>query len=135
MSSSPNIAIPVACPVPTRRRRILAVDDDQAIREVLRDLLTGEGYDVRMADDGAAALAILSLWRPDLIVLDLHMAGIDGWVFLKQQPMFADIPVLILTADHQACDQADQSAAPMLVKPFELDDLLATIERLITARR
>ena len=112
------------------------VDDDQAIRDVLLDLLTDDGDEVRMADGGTAALALLALWRPDLILLDLHMADMDGWAFRRQQqPLCADIPVLVLTADHQACDQGDQLAAPVLLKPFALDDLLAAIERLVASTR
>ena len=132
MSSSPTIAVPMGCPGLTSHRRILVVDDDQAIRDVLLDLLTDEGYEAQTAAGGAAALALLSLWRPDLILLDLRLADMDGWAFRDQQQlMFADIPVLILTADHRACDQRDQLAAPVLLKPFRLEDLLGAIEQLI----
>jgi CheY-like chemotaxis protein len=121
------------CPEVPSRRRILVVDDDHEICAVLLDLLTDEGYDVRTASSGAAALAALLLWQPELIVLDLHMADLDGWAFRYQQhSAFPDIPVLVLTADHQAQDQTEQLAAPVLLKPFELDDLLGAIEQHLT---
>jgi CheY-like chemotaxis protein len=132
VASTPIVDVPAAHPDRTGRRRILVVDDDQAIRDVLLDLLTDEGYDARTADGGIAALAVLPLWQPDLILLDLHLLDIDAWAFRHQlHPAFATVPVLVLTANPRAEDQVEQPAVPVLLKPFELDELLGTIQHLM----
>jgi len=61
--------------------RVLVVDDDEAIRESIEVALTDEGYEVRCAADGAAALALIEEWNPGVILLDMKMPGSDGWTF------------------------------------------------------
>jgi len=85
------------------RQRVLIVDDDLDIRELLTLALEDEGYDVRGAANGTEALLILGEWRAQLIVLDLMMPEMDGKTFLTEQHRlkgFADIPVLIVSARH-----------------------------------
>lgn len=118
-------------------RRVLVVEDDSSIRQVLVEILELEGYAVRTAPDGLAALALLDAWRPDLIVLDLMMPRMDGWHFREvqcQRPVLRDIPVLVLSASRRLeASLTTLAPAAALPKPFDLDELLIQVDEL-TAR-
>ncbi len=95
--------------------------------------LADEGYDVRAAPDGRAALALLETWRPHLILLDLMMPVLDGWGFRARQlatPGAEDLPVIILSA---ARDMRVESLRPAAVvpKPFNLELLLDRVAALV----
>jgi CheY-like chemotaxis protein len=115
-------------------RRVLVVEDDAGIRQVLREALAMEGYDVREAPDGAAALAALAAWRPDVIVLDLMMPVMDGWRLraeLLARPELRELPVIVVSASrHLDARTAELRAAAVLPKPFDVDRLIAEVERL-----
>ena len=84
-----------------RGRRVLVVEDDEAIRGLLSDVLAGEGYEIEVAAGGHAALALLREWRRDLIILDLLIPDMDGRTFhlaRRKLPGAADVPVLVLSA-------------------------------------
>jgi two-component system, OmpR family, response regulator len=118
--------------VATRDRRVLIVDDDDAIRHLLTLALTDEGYLIREAAGGPEALVLAREWRPDLIVLDVVMPGMDGWAFLAEHRRdgLADSQILVLTADGHAEHDAGALEVPVLPKPFDLDDLLDQVDRL-----
>jgi len=90
---------------------------------------------VRIATDGADALAQFGATKPDAIVLDLMMPVMDGWTFLKacrQDPRHASIPVLVLAASHDLAATAPTLGAwACLAKAFDLDVLVAVVERLV----
>ena len=113
-------------------RRVLVVDDDDIIRGSLTDALVDEGYELRGAAHGQEALAVLTDWRPDVILLDLMMPVMDGWTFRAEQqkhPEHAEIPVIILSATRDLSQHAERlDAAAAFLKPFDLDELLTTIE-------
>jgi CheY-like chemotaxis protein len=115
-----------------RERRILVVDDDVSIRGFLAEALKDEGYEVQTAGNGQEALARLDGWRPDLILLDLMMPVMDGWAFRAQQRQLAsvaDVPVIVLSATRDLPAKAEQlEPAYLFSKPFDLDELLSTIE-------
>jgi putative two-component system response regulator len=120
--------------------RLLLVDDDAGIRELLR--ATFEAVDVQLdeAENADGALDALLRNRPDAIVLDVSMPGMDGLAFcrrLKHDPETATIPVVLLTgADLDRGRLADESGAEAYVrKPFSPLDLLATVERVTAGRR
>jgi CheY-like chemotaxis protein len=106
---------------------ILIVDDDDASRRALADVLMDEGYDVVTACGGAEALGYLETGgTPRVILLDLMMPGIDGWDFRaaqKRDPRFAMIPVVAISAAGKLVD-ADYS----LRKPLDIDALLQLLE-------
>lgn len=116
-----------------RRRTVMVVDDDDAIREALEDVLGDEGYDVIGASDGQQALELLhGENRPSAILVDLWMPVMDGWKFLDTllaDPRLSRIPLVVLTA---ARDQRarDLCVAEVLTKPVQLHQVLGVLERL-----
>jgi CheY-like chemotaxis protein len=119
------------------RRAVMIVDDDDAIREALEDVLSDEGYDVVGVSDGQQALDYLLAdlqpeKRPSAILVDLWMPVMDGWKFLDallEDPRFSRIPLVVLTA---ARDQRarDLRVAEVLTKPVQLQQVLGALERL-----
>ncbi|HWO09033.1 MAG TPA: response regulator [Polyangiaceae bacterium] len=111
----------------------MIVDDDDAIREALEDVLSDEGYRVIGMADGQQALDHLNAEsRPDAILLDLWMPVMDGWKFLDallEDTRFSGIPLVVLTA---ARDQRARElrVAEVLTKPVQLQQVLAALERL-----
>jgi DNA-binding response OmpR family regulator len=115
--------------------RVLVVDDDALIRDTLATALGDEGYAVRVATDGRAALDAIGAWRPDVIVLDLMMPVMDGASFRAAQrsdTATAEIPIIILSAAHEVeMRAARMEPAAVFPKPFDLGELLDVIERLL----
>jgi sigma-B regulation protein RsbU (phosphoserine phosphatase) len=120
--------------------RVLVVEDDEYNRELISLVLGDEGCEVWTARTGREALSLLHEARPHVIVLDLRLPDMDGWAFrtAQRQNGFADVPVLILTAVANPEQHAEALGASVLAKPFDLDDLLASIQHLLlnqTSRR
>jgi two-component system, OmpR family, response regulator MprA len=112
--------------------RILVVDDDAGVRDVLADSLATEGYHVATAASGAAALPLVASAGPDIIVLDMRMPGMSGGDLAEAlRGAGVTIPILVLTAvqDPEAV-AGEIGAADWIAKPFDLVDLLAKVERL-----
>ncbi len=117
-----------------RGGRILIVEDDLDIVDVLRRTLRGEGYEVRAAGDGPEGLGIASDFLPDLVVLDLGLPGMDGLEVCSRLRQESEVPILMLTARAGTEDRVtglDQGADDYLVKPFERNELLARIRALL----
>jgi CheY-like chemotaxis protein len=111
-------------------RRILVIDDDASIRDMVALLLEDEGYQVSTASDGQEALALLAQTPPDLILLDMKMARMDGWQFTERYRQLdaAQAPVVVMTAAQNAEARATKVAADgFIAKPFDLDALLQVI--------
>src|SRR5262249_45021823 len=108
--------------------RILLVDDDPMVRDTLGQVLVDEGYIVDIAVDGADALERVHAARPDAILLDLMMPGMNGRQFLqalREEPTYQSVPVLIMTAVHGLnVNLASIGASEVVEKPFNVDDLL-----------
>lgn len=128
-------------PVERQRPRILVVDDDPAVLDLVVTRLEVAGYDARRARDGAAAVDRLGEVRPAAMVLDLSMPKLDGFGVLDiiaQRPDLATIPVLVLSARNGAEDvrmAIRMGAADYLSKPFETQRLLARVARLVNLKR
>jgi two-component system response regulator MprA len=118
---------------------ILVVDDDAPIRRMLDRTLRADGYEVRSAPDGGAALVSVEQSVPDLIVLDVAMPGLDGLAVcrrLRQRGLAT--PVLLLTARDGLADRVqglDAGADDYVVKPFETEELLARVRALLRRGR
>jgi|NGEPerStandDraft_6_1074524.scaffolds.fasta_scaffold65425_2 DNA-binding response OmpR family regulator len=121
-----------------RPPRVLVVEDDDAIAQVLMRSLRMEGYEVRVAEDGTAALEQAHGFLPDLVVLDLGLPGIDGIEVAKElRRQSDDVPILILTARdavESRVEGLDAGADDYLVKPFERQELLARLRALLRRR-
>lgn len=108
--------------------RVLVVDDEPMLRETLANMLSDEGYVVDTAVDGEAALDRVHAVRPDAILLDLMMPGMNGRQFLqalRDEPAYRDVPVLIMTAVHGLeVNLANVGASELVEKPFDVEDLL-----------
>src|SRR5690606_17495244 len=85
--------------------RVLVVDDDAHIRELVRHFLDLEGYEVHEAAGGEEALAVLETVRVDLVVLDLMTPGMDGWTLCRELRSHGDVPILMLTARGETTDK------------------------------
>ena len=113
-------------------RRVLVVDDDDELAEVVRQVLRDAGYSVATVRHGAAALELTKHIAPDLILLDLSMPIMDGWSFVGQYRRTAKkgARIVLLTANTSAADIARSLQADgYIVKPFAIDDLVATVAR------
>ncbi len=121
----------------TASARVLVVEDDEAIADVLRRSLRAEGHEVRSAGDGAEALTAAEQFSPDLVVLDLGLPRLDGIEVCRRLRAESDVPILILTARTETEDRVkglDTGADDYLPKPFERSELLARIRALLRRR-
>jgi DNA-binding response OmpR family regulator len=115
-------------------RRILVVDDDADIRGLVRELLERRGFEVAEAADGKQALQEMYAARPDLVVLDVSMPGLDGWTTLERIRELSDVPVVMLTARSEELEKTRglrAGADDYVTKPFGRQELLARIEGLL----
>ena len=120
-----------------RDPRVLVVEDDEEIAQVLQRSLRMEGYEVRLAFDGEAALDAASAFNPDLVILDLGLPKLDGMEVAKRLRAADDVPILMLTARdalEARVEGLDSGADDYLVKPFERQELLARMRALLRRR-
>jgi DNA-binding response OmpR family regulator len=121
-----------------RTPRVLVVEDDDAIAQVLQRSLRMEGYEVRIAGNGTAALDEAHGFLPDLLILDLGLPGLDGVEVAKAlRKSGDDVPILVLTARdgvEARVEGLDAGADDYLVKPFERQELLARLRALLRRR-
>jgi DNA-binding response OmpR family regulator len=117
--------------------RVLVVEDDAEIADVLRRSLRNEGYEVRTSADGVEALRLAAGFFPDLVILDLGLPRLDGMEVCRRLRAEGDVPILMLTARVETEDRVaglDSGADDYLVKPFERQELLARIRALLRRR-
>ncbi|MGZ4666505.1 MAG: response regulator [Frankiaceae bacterium] len=119
--------------------KVLVVDDDLAVRQLVCDVLDAYGYETAAAEDGFTALRLLESVRPDCVVLDIMMPGLDGHGVLRrirESEGGADLPVVMLTAaadDQQAWQAWSEGVDYFLAKPFDPDELLRFLRYLNAA--
>ena len=114
--------------------KVLIVDDAQDMTIVLSRVLHDEGYEVQVAHDGSDGLRAAFDFRPDLVVLDVMMPGMDGWTMLGRLREFSSVPVIMLTAvsgEEEMVRGLDQGADDYLTKPFSITELKARIRAVL----
>lgn len=134
-ASSPGSSIRYRGRMRPRQGSLLVVEDDEDLRDVIVDALHARGFAVLSAADGAAALKILEIFKPDLIVLDLMMPVMDGHAFLAERakrPEIAAIPVVVASAAPPSPELAASTWNEFVAKPFHIDVLVEAIERFCT---
>lgn len=115
---------------PEVARRVLVVDDEDTVREVVARYLERDGYRVAVASDGDAALDAIERQPPDLIVLDLMLPGVEGLEVLRRVRRTSDVPVIVLTARAEEADRVvglELGADDYVVKPFSPRELAARV--------
>ena len=143
MLSSTDVAARLSAGQPPRKAgsaehmtgsTILVVDDELDVRLLVRKILELRGYEVREAPAGRDALKALFEQRPDAVILDVSMPGLDGWGTLDRIRELTDVPVLMLTAQAEEVDKVrglDAGADGYMTKPFGRQELLARVEALL----
>ncbi|MCL7452203.1 MAG: response regulator transcription factor [Anaerolineae bacterium] len=114
--------------------KLLVVDDSLDTTLVLKRVLQQEGYEVEVAQNGAEGLRLAFDFRPDLILLDVMMPGMDGWTMLNRLREFTDVPVVMLTAvggEESLVHGLDSGADDYLTKPFSMHELKARIRAVL----
>ncbi len=116
---------------------ILTVDDSASLRQAIKIALTGEGYDVTEAADGAEGLAKAAANQFSLIITDLNMPVMDGLTMIRElraRPSHSGLPILFLTTESDAGIKAqakDAGATGWLTKPFNPDQLIAVVKKVL----
>jgi two-component system response regulator MprA len=116
------------------KERILIIEDDEAIQRILKRALTYEGYVVEAALDGESGLRLFRESRPDLVVLDWMLPGIDGLEVCQRLRAASKVPILMLTAKDTVQDRVqglDAGADDYIVKPFQVEEFLARVRALL----
>ena len=111
--------------------RVLAVDDETSVLEVIRHTLKPEGYDIVTAEDGQSALDMLDSFSPDLVILDINMPGLNGLEVLEKIRESSDTPVIMLSVLNDVdtiSDSLTSGADDFISKPFDTRELLARVK-------
>lgn len=115
-------------------KRVMVVDDEPGVRNMLVAVLEDEGYSVLSATNGAQALALLEREHPDLVLLDIMLPGVDGREVFRRMadlPGAAETPVMLMSAAARP-NLTDRRLAGFLPKPFDLDQLLVAVANVLT---
>ncbi|MBR4450654.1 MAG: response regulator transcription factor [Clostridia bacterium] len=114
--------------------KILVVDDDSNICELLRLYLEKEGYEVTTANNGADAVRLFKEKEPDLMVLDIMLPMLDGWQVCREVRKFSDKPIIMITAKGETFDKVlgfELGADDYIVKPFEPKEVIARVKAVL----
>ncbi len=120
-------------------QRILIVEDQADVAELIEVVLKGEGYKVAIARDGAQGLMLSRDWNPDLILMDVMLPGVDGGTLiarLRDEAETSDIPIVAMSASSTLRDRSEElEADALLSKPFDVDALLVQVQFLLQRGR
>lgn len=119
--------------------RILVVEDQEDVAQLIDVVLKGEGYTVAIARDGANGLMLSRDWQPDLILMDIMLPGVDGGTLisrLRREPETVDLPIIAMSASRTLRDRTPElEADALLSKPFDVDALLVQVQFLLSRGR
>src|SRR5437667_11883237 len=116
--------------VATDKSRVLVVDDEPQITRVLRTVLTSQGYQVRTAPEGHAAMENFTEWHPELVITDLFMPHMDGVELCRRIRAVSSVPIIVLSVkgeERSKVEALDSGADDYVTKPFGIDELLARV--------
>lgn len=116
------------------KQKILIVDDDENIAELIQLYLVKECFDTSIAADGEAALQILKTYRPDLVLLDIMLPGIDGYEVLREIRKTSNLPVIMLSAKGETFDKVlglELGADDYIMKPFDSKEMTARVKAVL----
>ena len=114
--------------------KILAIDDDINICDMLRLFLENEGYEVKTANDGAEGVTFFKMYEPDLVLLDIMLPKKDGWQVCREIREISSKPIIMITAKGEVFDKVlglELGADDFMVKPFEMKELSARIKAVL----
>jgi len=116
-------------------KRVLLVEDDQGLRELIAEALLDDGYQVDSAPDGAVALELAAQYPPDLVILDLMMPNVDGEAFstaMRQLEGLASVPIIVVSASRYSHEVGIRVGAQVaLRKPFDLNELCEHVDQFL----
>lgn len=118
--------------------KVLVIDDDEAIVDMVAGALESDGYQVRTAGNGIDGLHCLAAWQPDLVILDLMMPGLSGWDTCRQIREISDVPVIMLTGVRGPSNEMRglcEGADLYITKPFDIPLLVARAQALLRRSR
>lgn len=116
------------------KQKILIVDDDENIAELIKLYLNKECFDTSIAADGEAALQILKTYQPDLVLLDIMLPGIDGYEVLREIRKASNLPVIMLSAKGETFDKVlglELGADDYIMKPFDSKEMVARVKAVL----
>lgn len=115
-------------------QKVMLVDDDKNICELLRLYFEKEGFGVCIANDGKTALDMIKEERPDIMLLDIMMPGLDGWQVCREVRKFSEIPIIMLSAKGETFDKVlglELGADDYIVKPFDSKEVVARVKAVL----
>lgn len=119
--------------------RILIVEDQADVAQLIEVVLVGEGHTVAVARDGAQGLMMARDWKPDLILMDIMLPGVDGGTLiarLRREAETAELPIIAMSASRTLRERtAELEADALLSKPFDVDALLVQVQFLLSRGR
>ena len=116
------------------KQRILIVDDDENICELLRIYLEKDGFETLVVNDGTAAVKSADSWNPDLILLDIMLPELDGWQVCREIRKTSEVPIIMLTAKGETFDKIlglELGADDYVTKPFDAKEVIARIKAVL----
>ena len=116
------------------KQKILIVDDDNNIAELISLYLTKECYDTQIVNDGEEALRAFETFRPNLILLDLMLPGMDGYQVCREIRHSSDVPIIMLSAKGEVFDKVlglELGADDYIIKPFDSKELVARVKAVL----
>lgn len=116
------------------KTRVLVVDDDSNICELLRLYLEKEGYEVTVANDGKSAVDTAKELEPDIMLLDIMLPGLDGWQVCREIRKFSNMPIIMITAKDETFDKIlglELGADDYVTKPFDAKEVIARIKAVL----
>ena len=114
--------------------KILVIEDDENISELLRLYLEKDGFKVETAPDGGKGVTQFEQWKPDLVLLDIMLPVMDGWSVCREIRSVSKTPIIMLTAKGETFDKVnglEMGADDYIVKPFEVKELLARVHAVL----